>query len=201
MKPDNMAKAKKGKSDNDLEKQKSLLKQYLGQYYSAKMKKKQLETRLRNFRANMGGIRGMEYSPVPRSQTNKVGDGAASEVIRAMEIEERIKQQQAEMNTAMLNVMKLMDYLPVDSTERLMLEYRHIDCLGWKQVAKETSYSRQSCINYYNAGIEKLLTFKKVQKMITDFSTSKEGEQPMKLLDSWLGGGRIVLQFKGFQGL
>lgn len=176
MKPNNMANAKKGKSDNDAEKQKTLLKQYLGQYYSAKMKKKQLETRLRNFRANMGGIRGMDYSPVPRSQTNKVGDGAASEVIRVMEIEERIKQQQAEMNTAMLNVMKLMDYLPVDSTERLMLEYRHIDCLGWKQVAKETNYSRQSCINYYNAGIEKLLTFKKVQKIIADFSTSKEGE-------------------------
>lgn len=176
MKPDNMAKAKKEKSDNDLEKQKSLLKQYLGQYYSAKMKKKQLETRLRNFRANMGGIRGMEYSPVPRSQTNKVGDGAASEVIRAMEIEERIRQQQAEMNVAMLNVMKLMDYLPVDSTERLMLEYRHIDCLGWKQIVKETNYSRQSCINYYNAGIDKLLTFKKVQKIIADFSKSKEGE-------------------------
>lgn len=176
MKPDNMAKAKKGKSDNDLEKQKSLLKQYLGQYYSAKMKKKQLETRLRNFRANMGGIRGMEYSPVPRSQTNKVGDGAASEVIRAMEIEERIKQQQAEMNVAMLNVMKLMDYLPVDSTERLMLEYRHIDCLSWKQIMKEVSMTRTPCNNYYNAGIDKLLTFKKVQKIIADFSKSKEGE-------------------------
>lgn len=176
MKPDNMAKAKKEKSGSNIEKQKTLLKQYLGQYYSAKMKKKQLETRLRNFRANMGGIRGMDYSPVPRSQTNKVGDGAASEVIRAMEIEERIRQQQAEMNVAMLNVMKLMDYLPVDSTERLILEYRHIDCLGWKQIVKETNYSRQSCINYYNAGIDKLLTFKKVQKIIADFSKSKEGE-------------------------
>ena len=179
MKPNNMATAKKEKSGSDtIEKQRVLLKQYLGQYYNAKMKKKQLETRLRNFRENMGGIRGMDYSPVPRSQTNKVGDGAASEVIRAMEIEDRIKKQQAEMNVAMLNVMKLMDYLPVDSTERMMLEYRHIDCLGWKQVCKETNYSRQSCINYYNAGIDKLLTYKKVKKMIADFSTSEEGENP-----------------------
>ena len=176
MKQGNMAKAKKEKSGSDLEKQKDILKQYLGQYYSAKMKKKQLETRLRNFRANMGGVRGMDYSPTPRSQTNKAGDGPASEVIRAMEIEERIKQQQAQMNVAMLNVMKLMDYLPVDSTERLILEYRHIDCLSWKQITKEVNMTRTPCNNYYNAGIDKLLTFKKVQKMIADFSKSKEGD-------------------------
>ena len=82
MTPDSMA--------NGVEEQKLLLKQYLGQYYYAKMKKKQLEARLRTFRENMLGTKGMQYSPVPRSQTNSVGDGPATQVIRAMEIEDRI---------------------------------------------------------------------------------------------------------------
>lgn len=161
MTPDSMA--------NEVEEQKLLLKQYLGQYYYAKMKKKQLEARLRTFRENMLGTKGMQYSPVPRNQTNSVGDGPATQVIRAMEIEDRIESQKAEMAKTMLNVMKMMDFLPAESTGRIILEYRHIDCLSWKQIAREMNYSRASCNNYYNAGIEKLLTFKKVQKMLEEY--------------------------------
>lgn len=145
------------------------LKKYLGQYYSARNKKRQLELRLRTFRQEMIGTKGMQYSPVPHSQTNSVGDGPASMVIRAMEIEEQIESQKEQMASAMLNVMKMMDFLPEDSTERIILEYRHIDCLSWKQIAREMNYSRASCNNYYNAGIEKLLTFKKVQKMLEEY--------------------------------
>lgn len=146
-----------------------LLKKYLGQYYSARRRKRQLEIRLQTFRQEMVGTRGMQYSPVPHSQTNSVGDGPASMVIRAMEIEDQIKTQKEEMANAMLNVMKMMDFLPADSMERTVLEYRHIDCLSWNQIMQETNYSRQSCNNYYNAGLDKLLTFKKVNKMLEDF--------------------------------
>ena len=139
MTPDSMA--------NGVEEQKLLLKQYLGQYYYAKMKKKQLEARLRTFRENMLGTKGMQYSPVPRSQTNSVGDGPATQVIRAMEIEDRIESQKAEMAKTMLNVMKIMDFLPTDSTERSILEYRHIDCLSWKQVCKEANMTRTRVTN------------------------------------------------------
>lgn len=162
----------------EMREQRRLLKQYLGQYYNAKAKKKQLETRLYNFREDMTGIKGMQYSPVPRSKTNKVGDGAATLVIHAMEIEERIEKQKEEMAVAMLNVMKIMDFLPVDFTERAILEYRHIDCLSWKQIMSRTNYSRASCNNYYNAGIDKLLTFKKVHKILKDFATLQPPETP-----------------------
>lgn len=153
-----------------------LLKKYLGQYYSARRRKRQLEIRLQTFRQEMVGTRGMQYSPVPHSQTNSVGDGPASMVIRAMEIEDQIKTQKEEMANAMLNVMKMMDFLPADSMERTVLEYRHIDCLSWKQVCEEVHLSRSTANDYYDKGIDKLLTYKKVQKMISDFSTDKEGK-------------------------
>ena len=69
--------------------QKIWIKSYLGQYYWARNKKRQLERRLQTFRQEMIGTKGMQYSPVPHSQTNSVGDGPASMVIRAMEIEEQ----------------------------------------------------------------------------------------------------------------
>lgn len=172
MKQDSMA------SIGDVENQKRLLKQYLGQYYNSRTKKKQLESRLRIFRENMVGTKGMQYSPVPRSRTNSVGQGPATSVIRAMEIEERIESQKAEMTKAMLNVMAIMDYLPADSTERLIMEYRHIDCLNWKQVCKETNLTRTPCNKYYNDGIKKLLEFKKVQKILAEFSVTQNGANP-----------------------
>lgn len=146
-----------------------LLKKYLGQYYSARRRKRQLEIRLQTFRQEMVGTRGMQYSPVPHSQTNSVGDGPASMVIRAMEIEDQIKTQKEEMANAMLNVMKMMDFLPADSMERTVLEYRHIDCLSWKQVCEEVHLSRSTANDYYDKGIDRLLTFKKVHKMLEDF--------------------------------
>lgn len=151
-----------------------LLKKYLGQYYSARRRKRQLEIRLQTFRQEMVGTKGMQYSPVPHSQTNSVGDGPASMVIRAMEIEDQIKTQKEEMANAMLNVMKMMDFLPADSMERTVLEYRHIDCLSWKQVCEEVHLSRSTANDYYDKGIDKLLTYKKVQKMTADFSKDKE---------------------------
>lgn len=149
--------------------QKIWIKSYLGQYYSARNKKRQLELRLRTFRQEMIGTKGMQYSPVPHSQTNSVGDGPASMVIRAMEIEEQIKSQKEEMANAMLNVMKMMDFLPTDSTERIILEYRHIDCLSWKQIAREMNYSIRTCRNKYDSGMEKLLGYKKVQKILEEY--------------------------------
>ena len=163
---------------NGIEEQRLLLKKYLGQYYAARIKKRQLEIRLQTFRQDMVGTKGMQYSPVPRSQTNKVADGSASMVVRAIEIEDRIESQKAEMNTTMLNVMKIMDFLPTDSIERRILEYRHIDCLSWKQVCKETNMTRTPCNKYYNAGIDKLLTYKKVQVTIQKFASHQEQSKP-----------------------
>lgn len=165
-------------NSDDAENKRTLLKRYLGRYYSAREKKKQLETRLRTFRQDMVSTQGMQYSPAPRSQTNKVGDGPASMVIRAMEIEDKIEKQKDEMAKAMLDVMKMMDYLPADSKERMILEYRHIDCLNWKQIIKETHMTRTPCNNYYNAGLDKLLQYKKVQKIIDEFSATQNAENP-----------------------
>lgn len=154
--------------------EKTLLKQYLGQYYKAKSKKRQLEIRLRNFREEMSGINGKQhYFSVPAGKTNKISDTPASTAIRAAEIEERIEAQKAEMSAAMLNVMAVMDFLPGNSIERMILEYRHIDCMSWNQLIREVNFSRTTANDYYNEGVKMLLTFKKVRKLIVEYTERK----------------------------
>ena len=171
MKPGNAA-DRKAKSEEQREIQRTHLRWYLNQYFRAARKKEQLEARLHAFRESMGSVGGSGYDPASGSHTNKVGDGAASEVIRIIQVEERIRDQKTEMKETMLNVMKIMDFLPAESTERMILEYRHIDRMSWRQICGAINYSRTTANDYYNRGLDKLLKYKKVLKIIEEFSTS-----------------------------
>lgn len=150
------------------------LKNYLGQYYKAKFKRKQLEVRLKNFREEMVGAKGISYSPVPRGQSGVTTSKTEDYVVKALEIEDRIMKQQVEVQRAMLAVMEVMDFLPIDSVERSVLEYRHIDCLPWKFIIARMSYSKASCHNYYNAGIDMLLRCVKVQETLQKYIESNK---------------------------
>lgn len=150
------------------------LKKYLGQYYRAKIKRKQLEIRLKNFREEMASTQGVKYSPVPGGQSGSQISSTENAVMRAMEIEGKIVKQQAQVQKAMLAVMGFMDFLPIDSVERSVLEYRHIDCLPWKFIIARMSYSKASCHNYYNAGIDMLLGYVKVQETLQKYIESNK---------------------------
>ena len=131
------------------------LKKYLGQYYRAKIKRKQLEIRLKNFREEMAGTQGVKYSPVPGGQSGSQISSTENAVMRAMEIEERIVKQQAQVQAAMLAVMEFMDFLPIDSVKRSILEYRYIDCM-----------TKTPCFRYYNQGIDELINKSEVVQIL-----------------------------------
>lgn len=150
------------------------MKKYLEQYYKAKLKRKQLEVRLKNFREEMVEAKGINYSPVPGGQSGYTTSKTEDYVVRALEIEDRIMKQQVEVQRAMLAVMEVMDFLPIDSVERSVLEYRHIDCLPWKFIIARMSYSKASCHNYYNAGIDMLLGCNEVQATLQKYIESNK---------------------------
>jgi hypothetical protein len=154
-----------------LEEDKILLKKYLSQYYRCKNRKKQLEARLQDIKDEINApIGGVGYSQTPRSVTNKVGAGSASIVFKMADIEERIIEQKDIVAKTMIKVMDMIEFLSVESTERMILEYRYIDCLEWERISREASFSRTTCNDYFNAGLERLLKFKKVQKLLSDYS-------------------------------
>lgn len=156
---------KDGKNDD-----KELLKEYLNQYYSGRIKRTQLEKRLKNIRTEMDApIGGYGYSPVNYGGTNKVGPGAASFVFRMSEIETRIEDQKRRVEKALLKVMDIMDFLEESSTERMVLELRFIDCKSWAAIEKEMHLSRSSLFSYQDKALEKLLEFKKVRLILREY--------------------------------
>lgn len=147
--------------------EKELLKEYLNQYYSGRIKRSQLERRLKYIRQEMATpIGGYGYSPVNYGGTNKVGSGAASFVYRMSEIETRIEEQKSRIEKALLKVMDIMDFLEENSTERMVLELRFIDCKSWAAIEKEMRLSRRACFNYQDRALERLLSYKKIRKLI-----------------------------------
>ena len=155
---------------NERNEDKELLKQYLNQYYAGRIKRTQLERRLKNIQEEMATpIGGYGYSPVNYGGTNKVGPGAASFVYRMSEIETRIESQKSRVEKALLKVMDIMDFLEEGSTERIVLELRFIDCKGWADIEKEMHLSRRSCFNYQNKALEKLLDFKRVRDILEKY--------------------------------
>lgn len=152
--------------------ERELLEEYLNQYYAGRMKKAQLERRLKNIKQEMDSpIGGYGYSPVNYGGTNKTGAGAASFVYRISEIETRIENQKNQVEKSLLKVMDIMDFLEENSTERMVLELRFIDCKNWTNIEKEMHLSRSSLFNYRNKGLEKLLGFKKVCQILKDFES------------------------------
>lgn len=162
---DQKSKQQKSRQNED----KETLKEYLNQYYTGRIKRSQLERRLKNIRTEMEApIGGYGYSPVNYGGTNKVGPGAASFVYRMSEIETRIEDQKSRVEKALLKVMDIMDFLEESSTERMVLELRFIDCKPWAAIEKEMHLSRSSLFQYQNEGLEKLLQYKKVRQILKE---------------------------------
>lgn len=143
------------------------IKKYLGNYYKCKKKKEQLEERHRHIRIDIDSpLGGRAYKEIPSSNTQHKSDGSASLLLRLSEIEDRIEKEKNRMAQRLLEIMDVLDYLPEESDERMVLELRHIDCYEWKDIVKEMNYSRTSCNTYYNKAIAKLLEYKRVRVLI-----------------------------------
>lgn len=154
--------------------ERELLKEYLNQYHAGRMKRTQLERRLKNIREEMNmPIGGYGYSPVNYGGTNKVRPGAASFVYRMSEIETRIEEQKNLAEKALLKVMDIMDFLEENSTERMVLELRFIDCKSWAAIEKELHLSRRSCFDYQSKALDSLLGYKKIKSVLKEYQEGK----------------------------
>ena len=78
------------------------------------------------------------------------------------------------MAKAVLHVMDMIDLLPQNSMERTVVEMRHIDCKPWEKIAQAVHMSRSRVFDYYNAALDTLLTYKRTEKLLGDYTAAKE---------------------------
>ena len=66
------------------------------------------------------------------------------------------------------------------NNQRKIIEARHIDDLSWEETCEEIALTRNPATIHYNAGLDRLLTFKKVQKTVTAYRKELEKIQSKK---------------------
>jgi len=141
-----------------------LLRRYLSQYYRAKEKQSALRKRLADLQAELDnpGVNTPPLNAIP-TKGGHTSSGAASLIFKKADIEDRIQRQIEVMARSVTEIMDVLDFLPAESTERDILEYRHIDCKPWNEIMDQVHLTRSPCFEHYNKGLDRLLTYKKVR--------------------------------------
>ena len=113
-----------------------VLKKYLTRFFRAKEKQKTLQQRAAAIRADIG---------------------------EASALEARVKAQAEAAERSALEIMDILDLLPEDTTERTILELRHLDCKPWREINRIVYLTASPCFEYYNRGLDTLLSIDKVR--------------------------------------
>lgn len=125
-----------------------VLKWILGQRFRATKKKLALEARRQAITEEQARI-----------------DEPAGITAMIAEMHDRLTKQQVRVNQAIIRVMDIIEYLPEDSLEKEICEYRHIDMMSWGQIEAAVPMSRSQCNNRYNEAIRMLLQNARVKEI------------------------------------
>ena len=136
------------------EDERTALKQYLTRYHRSKKRQAILEQRLRQLRRDLHHPEAGEIS----------------------EVEARIEKQAKRAERIILEIMDIIDLLPEESTERMILELRHIDCKPWSEIRKTVHLTRTPCFDHYNRALDFLLQTKEVQAALAKYRAFSSGK-------------------------
>lgn len=125
-----------------------ILKKYLTRYYRAKAKREILRGRISGLRENLPG------------------KGGFMPPLSAPEIEAKIQRQTEAAERSVLEIISILELLPAESTERTILELRHIDCKTWADIGRTVYLTRTPCTRYYNRGLDALLRTSEVRRKL-----------------------------------
>ena len=148
--------------------QRELLKQYLNQYYRLGRRVRTLERRLKEAKDELQhpSIKSSLGDMTPSKGSQSIG--AAAPTLREDAIAERLMQERDRRTQAMDEILNVLDLLPA-TKERELLEYRHIDCMRWKEIYRRANLTRSPCFKYYNHGLDQLLASEYVQERLAAF--------------------------------
>lgn len=150
-----------------------LLDKYLSQYRNCMNRKKSLERRRNEIQREFNNpLKAVSYDGMPHGSGEGVGCAALS--FRLDEIETRIKEQMEKSAKVLAEIMDVIEFLPENSTERIIIEHRYIDRYYWGRICKEVHLSRTPATKYLRKGLYQLLEFKKVQQILSEYENATD---------------------------
>lgn len=146
----------------------SLLNRYLVQYKNCINKKKNLETRLSEIRFEFyHPLSSVRMDGMPKG--GGAGDGCAALVLRLEEIENRINSQIEKSMSVLTDIMNIIDFLPENSMERVIIEHKYIDLFSWNKICMRENISRTPAIRYWRKGLYMLLESDEVKRILAEY--------------------------------
>lgn len=125
-------------------------KQWLNRYRDASMAVKRLEAQLAEVRANMDGVRAIQYSDMPKSQS--VSGDLSDVVALVTEMEADIATRKAQAITTMREVMEVIEHVPSER-QRSVLSQRYINQMEWEDIAASYPYDRSWVFRVHGAAL------------------------------------------------
>ena len=143
------------------------LRSVLDLYGSARRRKIQLESRLKKLRTEFGyPVSALSFSGSSGQKNGEAVPESLAILIR--EAEADLLAQTAEALRMMCLVESLIGLLPARSMERMILEYKHIDCLTWREICDAVPISRTPATRHYKKGLVRLAGMETVRKIIEE---------------------------------
>lgn len=156
------------KSKSKLSREALVLDKYLSAYSRCKNRKRSLERRqaaiLQEFESP---LRAVVMDGMPRGSSSNTGCAALSYELD--EINTRIHEKIQEMEKDYIKINDIMEFLPENSIERSILEYKYIDNCSWNRICELEHMSRTPATQYWRKGLYKLLEYAKIQEIVREY--------------------------------
>lgn len=172
-----MSKRQLREFDEKLTDEAEALNQYLYQYRDSIRKKNTLERRREEIRKEFNHpLKGVSYDGMPHGSSVSVGSAAIS--YRLDEIDTKITEQITRAQKLLIDIMNIIDFLEEQEYDlsRSIIENRYIDRMGWEKIGRENHASKSKVCRYWKKGLYRLLEFKKVQNILSDYMKEREYE-------------------------
>lgn len=148
------------------------LDKYLRMYTRCKNRKHSLERRKDSIMQEFESpLRSVVSDGMPRGSSSGIGCAALSYELD--EIRTRIDEKIKEMEKKYVRINDVIEFLPENSTERAILEYKYIDNYSWNKICNLEHMSRTPATQYWRKGLYKLLEFAKVQEIVREYRKSE----------------------------
>lgn len=141
---------------------------YLKNYFVLVRQKQVLEKRRKEIISDFNNpLTSLCLDGMPKGR-GKTNDGCVGLPLKLNEVEMRIKEKIEEIKKEYQRIDDVIAFLPEDSKERLILEYRYIDRMSWEAICRIENMAKTPIIYLWRKGLYSLLRFAKIKKIVED---------------------------------
>lgn len=145
-----------------------ILDQYLKKYSIFYKRKKVLEMRrdeiLSDFQNPLKARNFGEW----RGKNNRE-NGCSVLPVKLDEVNTRIEESIEDLKKQYQKIGDILEFLPEESVERLILEYRYIDKMSWGEICRTENMAKTPIIQLWRKGLLKLLEFQKIKAIVESY--------------------------------